>query len=110
MSDFFQNGEIATFHRLKRRDVRELEEERSARLKEEHALRESEKKYREILRNVSDLWIQHSPDGTIQEGYFPARQGWGYTDGEITGMNMRDLMPERYQTEFDKYVKEGGES
>jgi glucosyl-3-phosphoglycerate synthase len=27
MSDFFQNGEIATFHRLKQRDVRELEGE-----------------------------------------------------------------------------------
>jgi glucosyl-3-phosphoglycerate synthase len=27
MSDFFQNGEIATFHRLKQRDLRELEEE-----------------------------------------------------------------------------------
>jgi glucosyl-3-phosphoglycerate synthase len=27
MSDFFQNGEIATFHRLKERDVRELEGE-----------------------------------------------------------------------------------
>jgi glucosyl-3-phosphoglycerate synthase len=27
MSDFFQNGEIATFHRLKHRDVRELEAE-----------------------------------------------------------------------------------
>jgi glucosyl-3-phosphoglycerate synthase len=27
MSDFFQNGEIATFHRLKRRDIEELEGE-----------------------------------------------------------------------------------
>ena len=27
MSDFFQNGEIATFHRLKHRDLRELEGE-----------------------------------------------------------------------------------
>jgi len=27
MSDFFQNGEIATFHRLKQRDLRELEGE-----------------------------------------------------------------------------------
>jgi glucosyl-3-phosphoglycerate synthase len=27
MSDFFQNGEIATFHRLKQRDLEELEEE-----------------------------------------------------------------------------------
>ena len=27
MSDFFQNGEIATFHRLKHRDINELEEE-----------------------------------------------------------------------------------
>jgi len=27
MSDFFQNGEIATFHRLKHRDIEELEEE-----------------------------------------------------------------------------------
>ncbi|MFB0520259.1 MAG: glycosyl transferase [Desulfatiglandales bacterium] len=27
MSDFFQNGEIATFHRLKHRDIQELEEE-----------------------------------------------------------------------------------
>jgi len=27
MSDFFQNGEIATFHRLKHRDIKELEEE-----------------------------------------------------------------------------------
>ena len=27
MSDFFQNGEIATFHRLKQRDLEELEGE-----------------------------------------------------------------------------------
>jgi glucosyl-3-phosphoglycerate synthase len=27
MSDFFQNGEIATFHRLKHREVLELEAE-----------------------------------------------------------------------------------
>ena len=30
MSDFFQNGEIATFHRLQQRDVGELEEELAA--------------------------------------------------------------------------------
>ncbi len=27
MSDFFQNGEVATFHRLKHRDLRGLEAE-----------------------------------------------------------------------------------
>ena len=47
--------------------VEELEKEVLARMRAENALREWQKKYREIFENVSDLCFHHGLDGRIHE-------------------------------------------
>jgi PAS domain S-box-containing protein len=86
--------------------VKELEKEALARKRAEEALRESEKKYREIFKNISDLWFQLGLDGTIQEINLGFKSEWGYGEEEIFNMNIKDLMPERYKSEFDVFIKE----
>jgi PAS domain S-box-containing protein len=86
--------------------VKELDKEILARMTAENALREWQKKYREIFENVSDLCFLHGLDGTIHEINLAFKSEWGYSDEDIFNMNIKDLIPERYRSEFDDYVKE----
>jgi PAS domain S-box-containing protein len=70
----------------------------------EEALRESENRYRTVFENVSDLLIIHELDGTIMETNIALIRSSGYTPDDFKGMNMRDLIPEKYRDGFDEYL------
>lgn len=85
-----------TYKMLERR-VKQLENGASARIKAEDDLRKSEKKYREVFENVSDLWFQID---------LPFKREWGYRNEKMANLNIKGLMPAKNQSEFDDYVKE----
>ncbi|MGE0083612.1 MAG: response regulator [Desulfococcaceae bacterium] len=70
----------------------------------DRALRESERKYREIFENVFDFWFTHDLDGNIMESNLPFKQGWGYENTDVTSMNIRDMLAPRYADRFTSYM------
>ncbi|MGD0819437.1 MAG: PAS domain S-box protein [Desulfomonilia bacterium] len=70
----------------------------------EEALRESENRYRTVFENVSDSLIIHELDGTIIETNMASVRRIGYTADALKGMNIRDLIPEKYRDGFDEYL------
>jgi PAS domain S-box-containing protein len=71
----------------------------------EEALRESENRYRTVFENVSDFLIIHELDGTIMETNIASIRSSGYTRDDFKGMNIRDLIPEKYRDGFNEYLK-----
>jgi PAS domain S-box-containing protein len=78
----------------------------SERKRAEEALRESERKYRDMFENVSDFLYFHDLDGHFIETNLAAKIDSGYNEDELTNMNIKDLIPERYKDLFPDYLKE----
>ena len=63
------------------------------RKRSEEALRQSEKRFREVLQNVSSVAIQgYAVDGTTQYWNKASEQLYGYTAEEAIGRNLLDLV------------------
>ncbi len=71
----------------------------------DRALRESERKYREIFENVFDFWFTHDLNGNIMESNLPFKEGWGYENADVTRMNIRDFLSPRYADRFSGYME-----
>ena len=70
------------------------------------ALRESEEKYRDIFENVSDFLYFHNLEGYFTESNMAFKTEYGYSEDDLANMNARDLIPERYEHQFEDYLKE----
>ncbi len=70
----------------------------------EGALKESENRYRTVFENVSDFLIIHELDGTIIETNIASIQSSGYSPEDFKGLNIRDLIPEKYRGGFSEYL------
>ncbi len=70
----------------------------------DRALRESERKYREIFENVFDFWFSHDLEGNIIESNLPFKQGWGYENADVTRMNIKEMLAPRYADRFGVYM------
>ena len=89
--------------------IRDVTKEKQA----EEALRESERKYRDIFRNGSDLIYTHDLEGNFTETNLAWKKELGLTEDDLTGLNIKDLIPERYKDQFDDYlnkIKETGKN
>ena len=65
---------------------------------------ESEKKYRDLFEKGSDLLCFHDLEGRLIDTNIAFKRGYGW-DGEMPpGINIRDLIPERYRRGFDDYL------
>ena len=76
----------------------------SERKKAEKNISESEKKYRNLFENGSDLICIHDLDGNLLETNIPFKKEYGWRREDVEGKNIRDLIPERYKPEFDGYI------
>ena len=72
----------------------------------EDELRKSEKKYRNIFENVSDFLYFHDFEGNFIETNLAFKQEYGFSENELTQLNIKDMMPEIYKPRFDDYIKE----
>ncbi len=78
----------------------------SYRKKIEEKLQEAEDKYRDIFENVSDAWYFHDLEGNFIETNFALKKELNVTEEELNGLNVRDIVPERYRHEFERYIQD----
>lgn len=69
-------------------------------------LQKSEEKYRDIFENVSDYLYFHNLTGNIVESNRSFQKVSGYTADELSQMHIKELIPERFRSEFDTYLNE----
>ncbi|MDA1330798.1 MAG: PAS domain S-box protein [Chloroflexi bacterium] len=70
----------------------------------ENALRESEKRYREIFENASEFLYSHDLDGVLSEVNPVFIRKSGYSKSELLGMNIQQLMPLEHQRFLKRYL------
>ena len=87
--------------------VRVLETNRdiTGRKQAEEALREREKRLRSILGTVVDAVITIDGRGTIVAANPATERVFGYTEAEMSGRNVKMLMPSPYREEHDRYLE-----
>ena len=76
----------------------------SERKKAEEKIAESEKKYRDLFENGSDLLCIHDLDGNLLETNLPFKKEYGWQREDHESMNIRELIPERHKLNFDAYI------
>lgn len=75
------------------------------RAKMEDALRASEEQYRDLFDNARDLIQSVRPDGTFHYVNPSWRKALGYTDAEISGLNVRDVVAPDCREAFSEVLK-----
>jgi len=78
--------------------------ERIKRSAAERELRESQSRYRAIFATAVDAIIVTDQHGIIQEFSAAAERMTGYLTAEVTGRNMRVLLPPSLRREHDRYT------
>ncbi len=81
-----------------------IRRERIRRSAVEEELRESESRYRAIFETAVDAIIVSDQHGIIQEFSRAAEKMTGYLTSEVTGQNMRVLLPADLRQEHDRYT------
>ncbi|MBI5896621.1 MAG: PAS domain S-box protein [Desulfobacterales bacterium] len=70
----------------------------------EKALRESKRRYRRMVNNVTDYILVHDLEGTIIEGNYRMIAGLDYSHKEIVGMSLKELLALEEQPYFGAYL------
>jgi diguanylate cyclase (GGDEF)-like protein/PAS domain S-box-containing protein len=70
----------------------------------EKTIQANAQKYRDLFENVSDFLYYHDLEGNFIETNL-AFKNFGYSQFEADNLNVRDLLSERNQFEFDKYLQ-----
>lgn len=65
----------------------------------------SERKFRNFFENGIGLMSMHDLDGNILEVNEKGRKALGYDLAEVTGLNLRDLVPEVNQYQINPYLE-----
>jgi len=78
---------------------------RQERVRTEEALRESEAKARAIVETTVDGVITIDERGHIESFNDAAEDIFGYAEDEVTGQNVKVLMPSPYHEEHDGYMR-----
>ena len=61
--------------------------------------------YQFILKNTSDLFVIHDPDGRIMEINLVGNDFCGFSEKDLVGARVCDLIPKRYRQEYDEYME-----
>jgi PAS domain S-box-containing protein len=76
----------------------------SERKKAEEKIAESEKKYRNLFENGSDLLCIHDLDGNLLETNLSFKNEYGWRREDLESVNIREFIPERHKPKFDAYI------
>ncbi len=77
----------------------------SERKEAERKIAESEKKYRNLFENCSDLLCVHDLEGNLLETNLPFKKEYGWRKEDLDGLNIRNLVPEKFKPDFDSYLE-----
>lgn len=77
----------------------------SERRKAEKKIAESERKYRNLFENGSDLICIHDLEGNLLETNLGYKTGYGWRQKDLHNVNIRHLIPKRDRSAFDAYLK-----
>jgi len=73
----------------------------------EEALKESERRYRELFNSISDFISTHDAEGRLTSVNMAAAKALGYEPEELPGLRLTDLMPPKHRQAFhDDYMAE----
>lgn len=81
---------------------RDIEERKRA----EAELIESEKKYRNLFENGSDLLCIHDLEGNLVETNIHYKTEYGWTQADLANLNIREVLPDKFKEDFDRYLTE----
>ena len=70
------------------------------------AMRESEIKYRDLFENISDFLYTHDLEGNFKEANLAIKTAFDFNEADMKHLNIKDMMPERYQKDFDGYMRD----
>lgn len=73
--------------------------------KAEQALRESERRYRQLVDNSQGLIMTHEMDGTLRSINPAAAHMLGYEPRELIGKSLRDYVAPDVRGQFDEYLE-----
>ena len=76
----------------------------SVRKEAQRKIVESEKKYRNLFENGSDLICLHDLEGNLLDTNLPYKERYGWQKEDIEGLNIREMIPERHRAKFDQYL------
>ncbi len=76
----------------------------SERKQAEQIIAESEKKYRNLFENGSDLICIHDLDGNLLETNLPFKKEYGWRKEDLDGTNLRQMIPEKHRPALDAYM------
>jgi PAS domain S-box-containing protein len=68
----------------------------------EHALSESEERFRSLVESATDAIVLADEDGLIVSWNQAARRLFGYTEAEVRGKPLTIIMPQRYRTAHER--------
>ena len=75
------------------------------RKKAEEKIALSEKKYRSLFENSSDLLCIHDLNGVLIDTNLHCKPQYGLEREDLFGKNIRNLLPEKKHRKFDEYLK-----
>jgi len=81
--------------------VRDVTEDRRI----EETLHRSEGRYRNIFLHVSDYLYIHDLDGAFLETNLASKKATGYSEEDLQGLSVKDLLPDRHRHRFKNYMK-----
>jgi len=76
------------------------------RVQAEKSLRESEDRYRDLVEHSHDLICTHDLEGNLISVNSAASRLSGYSEDELTQMNLRDILPPEVRWQFKGYLAE----
>jgi PAS domain S-box-containing protein len=76
----------------------------SVRKEAQRKIVESEKKYRNLFENGSDLICLHDLEGNLLDTNLHYKDEYGWQKDDLEGLNIREMIPERHRFKFDQYL------
>ena len=67
-------------------------------------LGQSEARYRNIISNISDFIFFHDLNGIFMETNVHLNTDWGFTEEDVTNLDIRKIVPEKYRSQFEGYL------
>ncbi|MCP4579457.1 MAG: PAS domain S-box protein [Deltaproteobacteria bacterium] len=77
----------------------------SERKKADAAIAESEKKYRNLFEDGSDVLCIHDLEGILLKTNLFYKKGYGWQKEDLEKLNLRALIPDQHRHKFDEYMK-----